>query len=125
MVLLFYGLILFLEIYCVSMMVDLWCKDEVAQLEFGTSQVLFKLIAIASLVFMTLGYSKVRPQPISTLSFPSLGWLITFYCSLVSLILITAAYVPNKVINLKLKDSVLVSINVWAVFHLTIVGYLA
>ena len=125
MVLLIYGLILFLEIYCVSMIVDLWCKDQVAQLEVGTSQVLFKLILIAGLVFITLSYSKVRPQPIITWSVPSLGWLITFYFSLISLILITADYVPNNVIKLKLKDSVLVGINVWAVFHLTIVGSFA
>ncbi len=125
MVLLIYGLILFLEIYCVSMIVDLLCKDQVASLEVGASQVLFKLISIAGLVFITLSYSKFRLLPITTWSFPSLGWLITFYFSLVSLILITAAYVPNNVIKLKLKDSVLVGINVWAAFHLTIVGSLA
>jgi uncharacterized membrane protein len=107
------------------MIVDLLCKDQVASLEVGASQVLFKLISIAGLVFITLSYSKFRLLPITTWSFPSLGWLITFYFSLVSLILITAAYVPNNVIKLKLKDSVLVGINVWAAFHLTIVGSLA
>jgi uncharacterized membrane protein len=107
------------------MIIDLWCKDQVAQFEVGTSQVLYKLISITGLVFITLSYSKARTQPITIWIFPSLGWLITFYFSLVSLILITAAYVPNSVITLKLKDSVLVGVNVWAVFHLTIVASLA
>jgi uncharacterized membrane protein len=47
------------------------------------------------------------------------------YFSLVSLILIAAAYVPNNAIKLKLKDPMLVGVIVWAICHLTTIGSLA
>jgi uncharacterized membrane protein len=124
MVLLIYGFILFLEIYCVSMIVNLWRKDQVDQLGVGTSQDLYALILIAGLVFMTLGYLKARPQPITVWTAPSWAWLITVYFSLVALILVAAAYVPRNAIKLKLKDSLLVGVIVWAIFHLTTIGFL-
>ena len=125
MAFLVFGLILFFEIYCVSMIVDQWRNDHVAQSGVGTSQALYPLISIAGLVFMTLGFLESRPQPITIWSSPSWAWLITVYFSLVSLIMISAAYVPRNAIKLKLKDSMLVGVIVWAIFHLTIVGSLA
>ena len=125
MVLLIYGFILFLEIYCVSMIVDLWRKDQVDQLDVETSQVFHTLISIAGVVFMTLGYLKARPQPITIWLSPSLGWLINVYFGLVSLMLIAAAYIPDNAIKLKLKDPMLVGAIVWAICHLTTIGSLA
>ncbi len=127
MAFLVFGLILFLEIYCVSMIVDQWRNDQVAQSGVATSQALYSLISIAGLVFMTLGFLEARPQSITIWSSPSpsRAWLITVYFSLVSLIMISAAYVPRNAIKLKLKDSMLVGVIVWAIFHLTIVGSLA
>jgi uncharacterized membrane protein len=125
MVLLIYGFILFLEIYCVIMIVDLWRKDQVDDLDVETSQVFYTLISIAGVVFMTLGYLKAEPQPITIWLSPPLGWLIYIYFSLVSLMLIAAAYIPNNAIKVKLKDPMLVGVIVWAICHLTTIGSLA
>jgi uncharacterized membrane protein len=125
MAFLIFGLILFLEIYCVSMIVDQWRNDQVAQFGVRTSQALYSLISIASLVFMTIGCLKARPQPITIWSSPSWAWLTAVYFSLVSLILIAAAYVPRNAIKLKLNDPMLVGVIVWGIFHLTTVGSLA
>ena len=74
---------------------------------------------------MTVGYLEARPQPITVWSPPSWAWQITVYFSLVSLILIAAAYIPNNAIKLKLKDPMLVGVIVWAICHLTTIGSLA
>ncbi len=123
--LLVYGFILFLEIYFVSMIVDLWRKDQVDQLDVETSQVFQTLISIAGLVFMTLGYLKARPQPITIWLSQPLGWLIYIYFAFVSLMLIAAASIPDNAIKLKLKDPMLVGVIIWAICHLTIIGSLA
>ena len=125
MVLLIYGFILFLEIYCVSMIVDLWRKDQVDQLDVETSQVFHTLISIAGVVFMTLGYLKARPQPITIWLSQPLGWLIYIYFAFVSLMLIAAVSIPDNAIKLKLKDPMLVGVIIWAICHLTTIGSLA
>jgi uncharacterized membrane protein len=125
MVLLIYGFILFLEIYCVSMIVDQWRKDQVDHLDVETSQVFYTLISIAGVVFMTLGYLKAKPQPITIWISQPLGWFIYIYFSLVSLMLIAAAYVPRNAIKVKLKEPMLVGVIVWAICHLTTIGSLA
>lgn len=125
MTLLICGLILFLGIHSVSIFADQWRNDQVAKLGVRTWKVLYSLIAIAGLALMTLGYLEARPQPITIWSPPSWAWLITVYFSLVSLILIAAAYVPRNAIKLKLKDPMLVGVIVWAIFHLTTIGSLA
>jgi len=119
------GLILFLGIHSVSIFADQWRNEQVAKLGVLTWKVIYSLISIAGLVLMTVGYLEARPQPITIWSPPPWAWHITVYFSLVALILIAAAYVPNNAIKLKLKDPMLVGVIVWALCHLTTIGSLA
>jgi len=119
------GLILFLGIHSVSIFADQWRNEQVAKLGALTWKIIYSLISIAGLVLMTVGYLEARPQPITIWSPPPWAWQITVYFSLVSLILIAAAYVPNNAIKLKLKDPMLVGVIVWALCHLTTIGSLA
>jgi len=119
------GLILFLGIHSVSIFANQWRNDQVAKLGALTWKVIYSLISIAGLVLMTVGYLEARPQPITIWSPPPWAWQVTVYFSLVSLILIAAAYVPNNAIKLKLKDPMLVGVIVWALCHLSTIGSLA
>jgi uncharacterized membrane protein len=119
------GLILFLGIHSVSIFADQWRNDQVAKLGVLTWKLIYSLISIIGLVLMTVGYLEARPQPITVWSPPPWAWQITVYLSLVSLILVAAAYVPNNAIKLKLKDPMLVGVIVWALCHLTTIGSLA
>jgi uncharacterized membrane protein len=125
MTLLICGLILFIGIHSVSIFADQWRNEQVAKLGVKTWKVLYSLISIAGLALMVFGYLQVKPQPITIWSPPDWAWLITVYFSLVSFILIAAAYVPRNAIKLKLKDPMLVGVIVWAICHLTSVGSLA
>jgi uncharacterized membrane protein len=119
------GLVLFLGIHSISIFSDQWRNEQVAKLGALTWKIICSVISIAGLVLMTVGYLEVRPQPITIWSPPPWAWQITVYLSLVSLILIAAAYVPNNAIKLKLKDPMLVGVIVWAICHLTTIGSLA
>lgn len=119
------GLILFLGIHSVSIFADQWRNDQVAKLGALTWKIIYSLISIIGIVLMTVGYLEARPQPITIWSPPPWAWQITVYFSLVSLILIAAAYVPSNAIKLKLKDPMLVGVIVWAICHLTTIGSLA
>ncbi len=115
----------FLGIHSVSIFADRWRNEQVAKLGVRTWKVLYSLISIAGLALMTLGYLEARPQPITVWTPPSWAWLITVYFSLISLILVAAAYVPRNAIKLKLKDPMLVGVIIWAICHLTTIGSLA
>ena len=125
MTLLICGLLIFLGVHSVSIFADQWRNDQIAKLGVLTWKLIYSLISIAGLVLMTVGYLEARPQPITIWSPPPWAWQITVYFSLVSLILIAAAYVPNNAIKLKLKDPMLVGVIVWALCHLTTIGSLA
>ena len=125
MTLLICGLILFLGIHSVSIFADQWRNDQVAKLGALTWKLIYSLMSIVGIALMTIGYLEARPQPITIWSPPSWAWQITVYFSLVSLILIAAAYVPKNAIKLKLKDPMLVGVIVWAICHLTTIGSLA
>ena len=125
MTMLICGLIIFLGIHSISIFANEWRNNQIKKIGVVTWKVVYSLISIAGLVLMTVGYLEARPQPITVWSPPSWAWQITVYFSLVSLILIAAAYIPNNAIKLKLKDPMLVGVIVWAICHLTTIGSLA
>lgn len=125
MAMLICGLILFLGIHSVSIFAHNWRNAQVKKLGIVTWKVIYSLISVAGLALITVGYLDARPQPITIWSPPSWAWLITVYFSLVSLILVAAAYIPNNAFKTKLKDPMLVGVIVWAICHLTTIGSLA
>ena len=125
MTMLISGLVLFLGIHSVSIFAQTWRSQQVKTLGVRTWKVLYSLISLIGLVLMTLGYLQERPIPITVWSPPAWAWLVTVYFSLLSLILVAAAYIPNNAIKLKLKDPMIIGVIVWALCHLTTIGSLA
>ena len=122
---LIFGLILFLGIHSVSIVAHDWRNTQVKKFGLVTWTIIYSLISIAGLALITVGYLEARPQPITIWTPPPWAWHITVYFSLVSLILVAAAYIPNNAIKAKLKDPMLVGVIVWALCHLTTIGSLA
>ena len=125
MTILICGLFIFLGVHSISIFANEWRDKQVKTLGVVTWKVIYSLMSIVGIALMTIGYLDARPQPITVWSPPPWAWQITVYFSLVSLILIAAAYVPNNAIKLKLKDPMLVGVIVWAICHLTTIGSLA
>ena len=125
MAILICGLFIFLGVHSINIFANEWRDKKVKTLGVVTWKVIYSLMSIVGIALMTIGYLEARPQPITIWSPPSWAWQITVYFSLVSLILIAAAYVPKNAIKLKLKDPMLVGVIVWAICHLTTIGSLA
>ena len=125
MAMLMCGLILFLGVHSVTIFAEQWRHDLINDLGVLTWKIAVSLISLFGLALMTLGYLEARPQPITVWSPPPWAWQITVYLSLVALILVAAAYVPNNAIKLKLKDPMLFGVIVWSICHLTTIGSLA
>ena len=119
------GLILFLGIHSVSIFANDWRNAQVKKLGAVTWKIFYSVISIAGLALITVGYLETRPQPITIWSPPPWAWLITVYFSLVTMILVAAAYIPNNAFKAKLKDPMLVGVIVWSLCHLTTIGSLA
>ena len=118
------GLILFLGIHSVSIFANDWRNAQVKKLGTVTWKIIYSVISIVSLALITVGYLETRPQPITIWSPPPWAWLITVYFSLVTMILVAAAYIPNNALKAKLKDPMLVGVIVWSICHLIAIGSL-
>jgi uncharacterized membrane protein len=118
------GLIIFLGIHSVSIFANNWRTAQVKNWGAITWKLIYSMISIAGLALITVGYLETRPQPITIWSPPPWAWLITVYFSLVTMILVAAAYIPNNAFKAKLKDPMLVGVIVWAICHLTTIGSL-
>lgn len=125
MVMLVCGLLLFLGIHSISIFANDWRNTQVNKLGVMAWKLIYSLISIVGLALVTVGYLEARPQPITIWTPPPWAWLITVYLSLVSLILVAAAYIPNNAFKARLKDPMLVGTIVWAICHLTTIGSLA
>lgn len=119
------GLILFLGIHSVSIIANDWRNAQVKKLGAVTWKIFYSVISIAGLTLITVGYLETRPHPLTIWSPPPWAWLITVYFSLVTMILVAAAYIPNNAFKAKLKDPMLVGVIVWSLCHLTTIGSLA
>jgi len=118
------GLIIFLGIHSVSIFANNWRNAQVKNWGAITWKLIYSVISIAGLALITIGYLETRTQPITIWSPPPWAWLITVYFSLVSMVLVAAAYIPNNAFKAKLKDPMLVGVIVWAICHLTTIGSL-
>ena len=119
------GLIIFLGIHSMSIFANPWRNAKVRKWGAITWKLIYSVISIAGLALITVGYLETRPHPITIWSPPPWAWLITAYFSLVSMILVAAAYIPNNTFKARLKDPMLVGVIVWAICHLTTIGSLA
>ena len=118
------GLILFLGIHSFSIFANDWRNAQVKKLGAVTWKIIYSLISIVGLALITVGYLETRPEPITIWSPPPWAWLITVYFSLVTMILVAAAYIPNNAFKAKLKDPMLVGVIVWSICHLIAIGSL-
>ena len=124
MTILICGLFIFLGVHSISIFANEWRDKQVKTLGVVTWKVIYSLISIVGIVLMTVGYLEARPQPITIWSPPPWAWQITVYFSLVTMILVAAAYIPNNAFKAKLKDPMLVGLIVWSICHLIAIGSL-
>lgn len=125
MIALILGLVIFLGAHSTRMFAERWRSAQIARLGEQRWKGLYALVSAIGFVLLIWGYGQARLAPIIIWTPPS--WLrhITLLLTLVSFVLITAAYVPRNRLKAKLGHPMLAGTKVWAFAHLLSNGSLA
>jgi uncharacterized membrane protein len=112
------GLLLFLGVHSVRIVANDWRSRTIAARGENTYKGLYTLASLAGLALIVWGYGLARQQPVPLwtpqLWARHLGSLLT----LLSFILIAAAYVPGNQIKARLHHPMVLGVKVWALAHL-------
>ncbi len=112
------GLILFLGVHSVRIFADGWRTAQIAQRGEGTWKGIYTGLSIAGFMLIVWGYSLARQDPV-VLWTPQL-WArhLASLLTLVSFVLLIAAYVPKNGIKARVHHPMVLAVKVWAIAHL-------
>jgi uncharacterized membrane protein len=124
MALLILGLVLFLGVHSVRIFANDWRGQQLGRLGENRWKGLYSLISITGFVLLIWGFGMARQQPV-LLYVPPL-WLrhLNALFTLVTFILVIAAYVPGNHLKAKLGHPMLAGVKIWAFGHLLATGML-
>jgi uncharacterized membrane protein len=111
------GLVLFLGVHSVRIVADGWRTSTIARIGLLPWKGIYAVLSIAGLALLVWGYGMTRAAP--ALWYPPV-WTrhITALLTLVSFILLAAAYVPGNAIKAKVGHPMIAGVKVWAFAHL-------
>ena len=112
------GLVLFLGVHSVRIFADDWRTQMRARIGENGWKGLYSLLSIAGFALIVWGYGQARMQPV--LLWPAMGWTrhLASLLTLVSFIVLFAAYVPKNGIKARLHHPMVLAVKVWALAHL-------
>ena len=119
------GLILFLGVHSVRVVADDWRTARIARIGEGPWKGLYSLVSLAGFVLITWGYGQARLDPVVLWSPPPWTHYLAAPLTLLTFILIAAAYVPGTRIRGWLGSPMLLGVKLWAFAHLIANGTLA
>ena len=125
MQLLILGLLTFLGVHSVRIFAEGWRNARRAAMGEMAWKGVYSVVSLIGLVLIVKGYGEARLTP--TLLWVSPTWTahLAALLTLVSFVLLTAAYVPGNAIKLRLKHPMVLGVKVWALAHLVANGTLA
>jgi uncharacterized membrane protein len=125
MTILVLGLIIFLGVHSVRMFANDWRTAQIARLGEGPWKGLYSLASIVGFLLIVWGYGAARANPTMLWNPPEWTRQLTIVLTLVSFVLIAAAYVPGTRIKAWLGHPMVAGVKVWALAHLIGNGTLA
>ena len=125
MIVLILGLVIFLGTHSVRIYADDWRELQIARWGGNGWKALFSLVSLAGLAMIAIGFGQARLNPIvlwyPPIALRHLAGLIT----LLSFVLLVAAYLPGTRIKAKIGHPMVAGIKGWALAHLLANGNLA
>ena len=119
------GLVVFLGTHSLRVGGDARRDSLRARLGEGRFKVAYSLLSGAGLFLVVYGFGLARETP-EVLWTPPAGMRhLTFLLTLISMVLLVAAYVPRNSIRARLRHPMVLSVKVWALAHLVANGTLA
>jgi uncharacterized membrane protein len=118
MTLLILGLILFLGVHSTRVFAEPWRRRFIAQRGENVWKGLYSVLALAGIVLLSIGYGQARQQPVVLWGSPTWVRHAAALLTLVSFVMLAAAYVPKNHIKAALKHPMVLAVKVWAFAHL-------
>lgn len=125
MSLLILGLVLFLGVHSVRIVADGWRMRMRGRLGEGGWKGLYSLASLVGLGLVIWGYGLARQDPMVLWVPPIAMRHAASLLTLVSFILLVAAYVPRNAFKARLHHPMVLAVKVWALAHLLSNGNLA
>jgi uncharacterized membrane protein len=118
MAVLILGLVLFLGLHSIRIFADDWRSAQIASRGEGTYKGVYSLLSIAGLVLIVWGYGQTRIAPLDLWSPPVWTRHAASLLTLLSFVLIVAAYVPRNRIRAAVGHPMVAGVKLWAFAHL-------
>lgn len=125
MVYLMVGLVLFLGVHSVRIFGDNWRARTIAGMGALPWKGLYSLLSLAGFVLIVWGFGQARQQPVQLWSPPVAMRHLASLLTLISFVLLAAAYVPGNGIKARLHHPMVLAVKVWALAHLLANGNMA
>lgn len=119
------GLILFLGTHSVRIVAGGWRDARVAAIGEGAWKGLYSLASLAGLALIAWGFGLARTAPVELWQPPAWGRHAASLFTLLSFVLIVAAYVPRSRIRALVGHPMVAGVKLWAFAHLLSNGSLA
>jgi uncharacterized membrane protein len=123
--LLAFGLFLFLGSHSVRIFGETWRSQTIERIGPGAWKGIYSAISIAGLALMVVGYGAARTAPVELWPATTGARHLASLLTLVAFVLITAAYVPRNRIRSRLGHPMVLGVKLWAAAHLASNGTLA
>lgn len=118
MTLLILGLVLFLGIHSSRVFAEDARQRFIAQRGPNTWKGLYTAVSVVGLVLIVWGYGQARQQPVVLWASPIWVRHLASLLTLVSFVLLAAAYVPRNAIKARLGHPMVLGVKAWALAHL-------
>ncbi|WP_353092835.1 NnrU family protein [Methylibium sp.] len=125
MLVLILGLVLFLGTHSVRIFAEPWRTRTLARAGEARWKGVYAVVSLIGFVLLVWGYGLARQQPVLLWTPPVAMRHIAALLTLLSFVLLAAAYVPGNGLKAKLHHPMVLSVKVWAFAHLLANGTLA
>ena len=125
MLVLILGLVLFLGTHSVRIFAEPWRTRTLARAGEARWKGVYAVVSLIGFVLLVWGYGLARQQPVLLWTPPVAMRHIAALLTLVSFVLLAAAYVPGNGLKAKLRHPMVLGVKVWALAHLLANGTLA
>ncbi len=112
------GLLIFLGVHSIRIVADDWRTKTRARIGELPWKGLYSLASIVALVLIVWGFGLARQQPLQLWSPPIAMRHLASLLTVISFVLLVAAYVPGNGIKARVHHPMVLGVKVWALAHL-------
>lgn len=119
------GLVLFLGVHSVRIVADGWRTQTIARVGAQRWKGAYSVLSLLGFALIVWGFGLARAQPVQLWSPPLAMRHLASLLTLISFVLLAAAYVPGNGIKARLHHPMVLGVKTWALAHLLANGNLA